>query len=198
MADKPAIAVRLTGDWKLFRFLISASRFEPALEAGLLRATQANALILRREIRLNIRGAKYAANRAPNAARTVFIKGSTKPLVDRGQLVQALTSQVQSYGRAEIGVSRMAREANVARIVHEGAIVPVTGKMRRMFRALSDVSRGKRDPSTLRGRAAALYARQKKGWKPLKESTTELRIPPRPFIREVVEDGRVQRMIWEN
>jgi len=196
MAD--SVTVRLTGDWRGLRFLLSVSRLDAALQAQILKATTVNAMILRREIRENIRSGKWAAGRAKNAPLTAWIKGSTKPLVDTGQLFQAITSKVVSYGRAEVGVARTARAANTAATVHEGAVVRVTPRMRAMFRALADVSRGKRDPSSLRGRAAALYARRKKGWKPLKDSTTHIRIPARPFIREVVESPAVQRRVYEN
>lgn len=197
MADQ--IAIRMTGDWRGLRFALSAARLDEDMQTALTKATTLNAMILRREIRENVKSGKYApGGRVPNAALTAFIKGSTKPLVDTGQLFQAITSTIFGYGRAEIGVARTSPTANVAAVVHDGAVIRVTGKMRRMFRALADVSSGRKDPSTLRGRAAALYARRRKGWKPLKQSTTVIRIPPRPYIREVMESAAVQRRINEN
>jgi hypothetical protein len=196
MADQ--VTVRLTGNWRGLRFLLNVARVDEALQKAVRHATGVNAQIIRREIRENIKTGKYAPSRPPNAALTMFIKGSSKPLVDTGHLFQAITSEVIDFGRAEIGVSRMARDAQVAIIVHEGAVVRVTQRMRRMFRALADVSNGKRDASSLRGRAAALYARRRKGWKPLKPSTTHIVIPPRPFIAEVLESPKVQRRVYEN
>lgn len=192
------LVVKLSGDWHKLQFLLSAAHFSPALQEAIGHATRINAAILRREIRKNIRSGVYASGRAKNRPLTEFIKGSSKALVDTGQLFQAITSNVQSWGRAEVGVARTSRSANVARIVHEGTVIPVTEKMRAMFRALAEVSNGTRDPSSLRGRAKALYERQKKGWVPLKLSTTHIMIPARPFIQEVINDPTIRNLISEN
>lgn len=193
------VSIRLTGDWKALTWIFSVARFDEAVQALLWRATQINALVVRREVRENLKTGKYAPSRDKNAALTLMIKKpKTRPLIDSGQLFQAVTSKVHNWGVAEIGVARVSPTANVAVTVHEGAVVPVTKKMRAMFQALADASDGKRDPSTLTGRAAVLFARRSKGWKPLKKGTTEIRIPARPFIREVVESSKVQRRLYEN
>lgn len=191
--------MRLTGDWRKLQTLLVVAQFNRRLRVHMKRATRTNALLLRKEIRANISEAKYAKSRAPNAELTRFIKGSSKPLVDKpGGLFQSITSVVIDPFRAEVGVKKQARGAQAAIIVHEGAQVNVTPKMRGMFAALADASQGRRDPGSLRGRARELFERRSEGWKALKPGTTVIRIPRRPFIEEVVESNDVRKIIAQN
>lgn len=198
MSESTAISVKLAGDWDKLKFLISAAHFKPAMQAAIGRATAINALIIKREVRKNLKTGSYATGREKNRPLTMMIKGSSRALVDTGQLFQAITSKVNSWDSAEIGVARTSRQKNTALIVHEGSVVKVSAKMRALFIVLAEASDGTRDPSSLRGRAAELYARQPKGWKALKPSTKVIKIPPRPFIREVVESSAIAKRIAEN
>ena len=96
------------------------------------------------------------------------------------------------------GVLRTAREFNVAAIVHEGGQARVTPKMRAMFLALWQASKGELDASKLTGRAAQLWDRMPGGWKPLSEVTTVIVIPERPWVRLTMADPSIRRLAIEN
>lgn len=190
-------SVRLTGDWKKLERQLSNEVFRGKIESEMKRATRTNAFMVRREIRENLRSGSHARN----APLTVFIKKSTKPLIGPGpgaQLFQSIHFRSQSAFRAEIGVLKGDENANIAMIVHEGTTIPVTNAMRGMFAALQSVSEGKREPGSLRGRAQELYARRPQGWKALKPSTTMIRIPARPFLREVIERDDLNNAVARN
>jgi len=171
--------------------MLDASRFSGAIATNIDRATVANAMLAAAEIRRRIRGKRYT----PNAALTTLIKGSSTPLVDEALLFQAVTHQRIDGKTAFAGVIRRARGkggdlADIATMLHEGASLPVTPAMRGLFYVLAQATQGKRDPATLTGRAAEIFAQLKgKGpIYPLKPGTTVIVIPPRPFLREVFED----------
>ena len=190
-----ANSVRLTGDWKKLERQLSSDVFRAKITSEMKRATFINAGIVKREVRLNIRDGGHT----PNAVLTRFIKGSSRPLIDQpGGLFQAIAFRSTGPFRAEIGVLKGDPAANIAFIVHQGATIPVTAKMRGMFAALQDASEGRREPGSLTGRARELYARQQKGWKALKPSTVAIRIAPRPFFRQAVENQELNNRVAEN
>jgi hypothetical protein len=158
------------------------------------RATKVNASIVRREFRLSIRDSGFDRN----ANLTTFIKGSSGTLRDSGQLMRSVAFRSISPFRAEVGVLKGDPSANIAIIVHEGATIPVTAKMRGMFAALADASSGQRTPGRLRGRARELFDRRSEGWKPLRPSTTAIRVPARPYMRRVVERPELHRALAKN
>lgn len=191
--------VRLTGPWKEAQYLFRTERInEPQFRQSFSVGVQVTAKVILREIRQNIKRGNYAGSRTPNAPLTRAIKRSSLPLADRGQLFKAITSKPIDWHSVEIGVVKGDDRANIALIVHEGVQIPVTDKMRRMFQALAEASDGGRSPSTLTGRAAELWARMSGGWKALRASTDVIRIPPRPFIREVIEHPAIERFVAEN
>lgn len=113
---------------------------------------------------------------APNSPITIGIKGSSKPLFGEAAgsgLVAAITQIVPKWDLAFIGVirSRTATSKdgrrydllNVAFIVHEGAAVKVTQKMRNFFALMSREHPGK--------------------WFPLNPATKVINIPGRPFLK---------------
>jgi len=186
--------VRLKGEWEKLQRQLSDDGFRTKVTAEMKRATRTNAAIVRREVKESLRGGSYAAN----AVLTRFIKGSSRPLVDTGQLFKAIAFRSTSPFRAEIGVLKGHHSANIALIVHEGATIPVTPAMRGMFALLEDVSEGRREPGRLTGRARELYARQEKGWKALRPSTTAIRIPPRRFFLPVIQNAELHRLLAKN
>jgi len=186
--------VRLTGDWKKLERQLSNEVFRDRIESEMKRATRTNAAMVKREVREHLRSGSHAKN----APLTIFIKGSSKPLVDRAQLFKSVHFRSQSAFRAEIGLLRGDTNINIALAVHEGATIPVTNAMRGMFAALQSASEGKREPGSLRGRAKELYARRPQGWKALKPSTTSIRIPARPFLREVIERPELNNAVARN
>lgn len=190
--------VKFSADWEKLRSLLKVATLNDRLKKALGVATRVNAAVVKREIRDNIRKGSYADNRDPDAALTRWVKRSTVPLVDTGHLFRSVTVTVIGWGRAEIGVLRGDPEANVARTVHDGKVIPITERMRRMFKALADASDGKLSPSHLSGRAAELWQRRPGGWHALRAGTTHVRIPARPYLSEVMDDRDLNDLIARN
>lgn len=202
--------VKLTGPWGKMEALLKDG--PKAVEREIKRATRFNAMKVVRAVRENIRSGDHEEN----AELTVGFKGSTKPLVDKGELFKAITYTIISDTRAEVGVMKSSSTANYALAVHEGATIKVTPAMRGLFHALARYSVGDLTFSQLGERAQELakrmeksakrsrdkktgrFTREMSSFKPIKESTTRIRIPGRPYLREVVEDARLQREVMEN
>lgn len=186
--------VKLTGPWKKMEALLKNAG--PSVEAEVRRATQFNALKVQKAIRNAIRNGNYQRN----AKFTVLIKGSTKPLADTGELFKAITHTMISNTRAEVGVLRTSPHANTVVAVHEGAILPVTPAMRGLFAELANYSDGSLPYSMLSSRASEIVDRSKTigKFKALKPTTTRIRIPGRPFIRDVIEDPVIQAEVYKN
>jgi len=104
-----------------------------------------------------------------NAILTELLKGSTTPLIDGADLWGSISARHKSPWEFHVGVIREDKGgSSIAFILHEGATRKVTEKMRRFFRAQAAESRGL--------------------VRPLKTSTREIRIPPRPFIKFSLAD----------
>lgn len=139
------MTVQKVGDWyKAAKILNGLSeRYQMALLKGLSRTGQ----MLRDETRKGIRDQAPGGEAfEPLSQFTIRNKGSTKALIDHGDLVNAITFKVIPAQMAVfVGVLRTATSkradtgeqylANIARIHELGAIVPVTPKMRAYFRA---------------------------------------------------------------
>jgi hypothetical protein len=159
-------------------------------------ATGRNALIVLKAIRKGIQSGKYAAN----AALTSAIKGSTKPLADKGELFKSITIHRPKPTVAIVGILKTDGIYNVARAIHDGVQLSVTPKMRGLFFVLWLASQGSIPPGDLTGRARDLFDRYKK-WKPLDDSTTAIRIPARRFIGDVFDNPGLRRKLkvnWKN
>lgn len=122
-----------------------------------------------------------------NAALTQAIKGGDKPLVDSSELFNSVAAQVVDDFTVFVGVSRTNGAYNIAAIVHEGATIRVTPKMRALFFALWQVSIGNMSATKLSARGKELYAKST-DWKPLRQSTTVIRIPARKFVEIALSD----------
>lgn len=161
--------------------------------------TRRGALLVLREIR---QGVKRGIP-PKNAALTVAIKGSSKTLVDHGDLFQALAIDQPDWREAFIGIKKTEGVYNIAKTLHEGETIPVTDKMRGLFYVLWLASVAHKTGGgtiPLTGRAAQLFSRFK-DWSPLKAETRAIKIPARPFIRNVFEDAAIKAAIikkWED
>jgi hypothetical protein len=184
-------AVTFTKSWEDMSAKVIAGKFDPVLKKHFRRATIHNALLVRKAIRGNIKKGGHTANRP----LTVAIKGSDKPLVDKGQLFGAITSKLISDFTAEVGVKMGDPTANIAVTLHEGTTIKVTPAMRGLFMLLARASQGK--AVSLSGRAEQLFSRYK-DWKPLRPGTTAIVIRPRPFMREAIEDPMVTGLVYDN
>ncbi len=172
--------------WKEFKELLFGTPFERRLKKHLQAATNLNAEMGADKVKRDIYSGKYKEN----ADLTVILKGSSRPLVDGGNLTNSIVGKAISYKTGLVGVYRMSQEtrrtdnakrpqaANVAYFVHFGVTVPVTAKMRRYFYYLS-----KKDPRI----------------KPLSERTVAIVIPPRPFLEAAIHPDmyRYYKANWE-
>lgn len=195
------MGVKLSNAWMTFRVLLAPRGFDHRLRTEVCKATRVNGLLLRRLIRQKIRSVVPPAL----SPMTAGVKGSSKPLVDRGDLWKSVTSSPQSWDKAFVGVLRTAQAPDggdlydVAKTLHNGASITVTDRMRGMFVMLARVATGRMHRDKLRGRARELFDRRPDfPWKPLAPGTTAIHIPARPFIRLVIEDPAVQAQLKAN
>jgi hypothetical protein len=177
--------------WKKMKALLNPAGFSETLKKNVAKATKLNGMMLRAEVRKRISDKAYS----PNAKLTIALKGSSTPLVDDADLMNAISDVVIDWKTVFVGVKRGTRggEFNLAAILHEGAQIEVTPKMRLMFFLLYEVSHGKTPASKLTGRAAEIWASAGADMKfyPLKDGTTHIVIPARHFFRAVFEDPKV-------
>lgn len=108
----------------------------------------------------------------PNSAVTNWVKKSRVPLLDHGDLVGSVSGSVNSAEMSfSVGTNRRTPSGkNLAHMLETGFTIKVTPKMRKLFFAWSRESGGK--------------------IKPLKKSTTAIRVRPRPFMRMAFFDDK--------
>jgi hypothetical protein len=164
---------------KRWRAALDAHGFDEVARKNIRKATALNGKIIEAAVRKVIQSGKLKAN----APLTIAIKGSSKPLVDHGGLFQAVTSHVVDDFTVFVGVLRSSPAHRLVEMLHEGVVISVTPAMRGMFFMLWRASIGEIDPNRLTGRAAELWARMPRDWKPLATDTKKIVIPPRRFIK---------------
>ena len=134
----PKATVTLTGQWRAFVQGLDGNAFQRRLHGELLKANELIGKRFQRQARGLIRAAVYA----PNSPMTIILKGSSKPLLDRGDLYQAITYDVEGPYAVKVGVIKhRLKEGNaldVAWILHEGATINVAQhpKVRRKMWAM--------------------------------------------------------------
>lgn len=202
--------LKLDVGWVRFeRFLSKASQQVVVKAAD--EATKVAALTAQKLVRNEISDGSYDAN----ADLTLMIKGSTKPLVDKGRLFQAITNKRIKAAMYFVGILKGRGRSsgtgtdmvNIARTIHDGATIEVTSKMRGLFWSLwlatrTHYLRGERLPiSKLRSKRAQELARrafrQGNTIFPLGDNTSAIRIPSRPFIRNVFERAATKKQLQE-
>lgn len=154
---------------------IEPRRFANRLEREVYKASRLNAQIGASAITTSINSGGYA----PNSPTTTAIKGSGRPLVDKGHLLQSITGETEGPYAALVGVlkSRVVTDEsgkgkdilNIAKILHEGAVIPVTDKMRRFMAMMSRKNPGR--------------------YRPIRNSTSVIVIPRRPFLEAALTDA---------
>ena len=166
------------GDWDAYLAKLDGHDFLRRFDRHVGRAFKRAGLLLVGEMRKAVRAGKYA----PNAPLTKAMKGSSKPLVDRGDLMRALTYDVYKLGTAwvlDVGINRQARGKggmvyNLGRALHEGFTLKVTPAMRAAVFAKLAERQGAKRAAAVRAKIAGLGAHAV--WV----------IPPRPFIMDPV------------
>lgn len=173
---------KTTKDWVRMAIKLDPAKFHARALPLIRKATGANALFVVRAVREQIRGGKFQQN----APLTQAMKSGGRPLNMTGRrLFPAITHQMIDEFTVWVGVKMSNKFYNIAKAIHDGAVIPVTVAMRRLFWVLFQASRGAIKPSELVGRAAQLWRMNKsKVWFPIGTSTTTIVIPPRPFIQQ--------------
>lgn len=161
----------LTGDWDKIDRILNPARVRSAMT----RATAKAGVFGEGEVRRGIQsGAPGGQTFQPLHWWTIARKGSTKPLIDNGDLIGSITHEAPDDSSVWIGVKRSAKDkegkplVNIAAVHEFGCVIGVTEKMRYYLRI------------------HGLY---------LKKTTTHIVIPPRPFLHPVLEDEKFQQKI---
>lgn len=178
------VDLRLSG-FRELKGILAPGRFQRRLRKHIRKATKKNALIAEAAIKIGITAGKFERNSPLTAA----MKGSGRPLVDTGELLKSINGRALSWDEAAIGVlkSRIVRDKDtnrpkdilqIAQILHNGATVDVTPRMRRFF-----------------GKMARLYSRgeTRRPWRPIASRTKVIVIPKRPFLRSATTSGIIRK-----
>ena len=164
------------GDWKkLERMLAPINMRQREVDRCMVMI----GITVTKKIKTEIKQRKYVKNHPWTIAMKSTSAGvGDQPLVDHGQLVKSINYKVDYSGiksiQVFIGVRKGTIGANgkdmveLARVLHEGAVIPVTSAMRMYL-----LSKG--------------FA--------LKPSTAFIVIPARPFVRQVVENPATKEEI---
>lgn len=193
-----SVYVKLKG-FKEYGAAINVRFHKATLEKYVGRATRANAIAVRRRIRQRIKDGVEP----PNAPLTMLFKGGTsQPLkgTKGADLFNSVAYEVASWSTAYVGVNRYNNEGyNIGKIVHEGVTIKVTQPMRNLFYLLWLVSVGSVEASALTGRAKEIYDATKGAHiLPIAPKTLFIRIPPRPFLKDTIEDSSTRAVVKEN
>ena len=146
----------LTGDWDKLNNILNPARLKAKLHGAAAKVGNYGVTAVKK-------GIAEGKNFAPNHPYTVAKKGSSKPLIDKGDLLGSVNYEVfDSANAVFVGVKKTVKNGeNVANIaaVHEfGCMIKVTPKMRAYLHY------------------NGLH---------LKKSTEYIHIPPRPFLSPI-------------
>lgn len=166
-------SLKTYGDWDRLEHTLNPVRFSKALERNVAIASRRVGIEYRKDVRDAVKEKLYD----PNAPMTIAIKGSSMPLVRDRDMLLAITSKTKTPWEVVVGILRQTKRRdaksgkermwNVAAILHAGATVKVTQRMRAMF--------------------WRRWKNGEPGWYPLKDSTKYIVIPARPFFKEPLE-----------
>lgn len=164
------MSLRLTGDWPTVRQLFNARGFQRRYKLNLQKFLKTTGIaVVGLMTKVVLRESPFAGN----AALTVAMKGSDVPLVDNNDMVQSFAWEIKG-DEVFSGVKRGAANFNVAAIVHEGATINVTKKMRGFFLFLHS---------------------QNSEILPLSPKTRRIIIPGRPFAQATHDDSRLRPFV---
>lgn len=175
---------------------LDPKKMDAAMRRRLNKATRLNGKFAEKEARRVIQSGSGLEN---NAALTAAIKGGDKAGVGlTAEMFRAITSTAINDTTGFVGVLRTDESFNVAQIVHDGTTIPVTKAMKGMFFFLWKASIGELDPSKLTGRARELWGHMDNGWKPIKDSTTAIVVPSRPFLEIAFQSTALKKKVKAN
>jgi len=157
----------LTGDWNKLANMLNPSRLKNSLRKCAAKAGNYGASEVKKGIR---GGAPGGQSFAPLSPVTIINKGSSKPLIDHGDLIGSVTYEVfNDNSSVFIGVKK-GKEVNIAAVHEYGCTIEVTSEMR-----------------------AYLHYHGIH----LKKITAYIHIPARPFLSPVFQSVEFQKMISE-
>jgi hypothetical protein len=175
MAKKPVFEII---GFRELKDKLDPVKFERRFVRHVKRATEKNAMIGRSKVVQNIYSGK-GLRKLSDLTITLKLKGQAPGgsvrLVGSGLLVSSIHGEAVSWHEAHIGVLKNRPRGNkdafmIANVLHNGAKIPVTNKMRRLF---------------------AFWAR-KYGTNPLKASTKVIVLPKRPFLKVVLWKANIE------
>ena len=145
----------LSGDWSRLDQILDPSRIAAGVKQVAARVGNYGASEVKKGI---VSGAPGGQKFVPNSPMTVARKCSSKPLIDKGDLVGSIAYQVIDANNVFVGVKK-GKEVNIAAVHEFGCTIGVTPKMR----------------AYLHHQGIHLRA-----------STQYIHIPARPFLRPVL------------
>lgn len=184
---------------KFFRYMLTKEGYN-IINKHLIRATTRNGNQVAALARQVIKSSPYAKN----ADLTISLKKSSRPLVDSASLFKAITSKRVSDFEVFVGVLRTNKSYDIAETLHGSIgspyakLIPVTAKMRMMFLLLHKASIDPKFVEYLKGRAKELWDLKPGGWSQLKEGTTHIKIPSRPFMEIAIRDPKTIEIVKRN
>ena len=193
MAQAPKIKIQFNG-FDEFQLYLAAMHGELGRISE--RAMKKATLMAMTEITDRIRGGRYK-KLSPLTAFLKNLEGySSTPLIRRGALLRSITREVVTPYKGVVGVNKNATWrkkgggtvdlGSIALGLHEGMRIRITEKMRIAFI---------RKMGALRAKAGGASMLSRRGSK-----KNIIRIPPRPFIKEVFDDPafivKVEDIFW--
>lgn len=189
MAKKQGLSIELNSGWRQFHAWAAA--FDGKLEIASKIALRTAVLFIMAEIVNKIEGREFKKL----SPLTRFVRGlegySDIPLKRTGALVRSISTDVENAFVGHVGLLKKGKGggrdprsgrftspdfSNIGELLHDGGRVKITDAMRRSFIRHLGRQMSKQGVRLLNNRGS------KKG---------VLRIPPRPFIKSVMEDPRV-------
>lgn len=199
MSDQATVT--LTGAWAAFTAAMDPHKFEARLRQYVGMANERIGRQFVARARRKITEKAYT----PNSPITVILKrGKSTPLVDKGDLNQAISYDLPDPWTVRVGVVKRKVTAevwNIALILHEGAVVDVAkhpGVRRKVWAMVAESLGNRKGMNKAQRRsmtdAAGAVA---SGGGPRKDLWI---IPPRPYIQEPLEEASFAvfaRKTWE-
>lgn len=190
--------VKLDKEWADLLDTLDGPKFEKRLGRALQMAHGRIGRQFQGDARRAIRSGDYA----PNSPMTVILKGSSKPLVDNGDLALSITYDQPDEYQLRLGVMRSSatdKEINVALVLHEGATIDVAkhpkvrmavwAKMKDSMAQYRRADKRFKKARAIKGAAALMGTGAKGGSKDIWV------IPARPFILAAVDNPVFERFI---
>ena len=156
----------LSGDWNRIDEILNPAKIAEGMRQAAARVGNYGASEVKKGI---VSGSPGGKTFKPNSPLTIARKGSSKPLIDKGDLVGSITYQIIDSDNVFIGVKK-GKEANIAAVHEFGCTIKVTPKMR-----------------------AYLHYQGVH----LKPSTQMIYIPARPFLRPVLDSSDFRAKVAE-